>query len=159
MHQHLAAFCSIQYSMFSGHNSLPQLHVQNILRHTTFSKYYCSSSYWKQNESISNLECYLWYLQWIKSGTGLWTLKEAASRSLQISTLSPAMRRTAALFSSSKTCLWREAQRSNMKSSKREEEMKAFLFVESVLNLHKIKQSFDFACDGTFALLYSTLKF
>lgn len=46
-----------------------------------------------------------------------------------------------------------------MKSSKREEEMKAFLFVESVLNLHKIKQLFDFACDGTFVLLYSTLKF
>lgn len=46
-----------------------------------------------------------------------------------------------------------------MKSSKREEEMKALLFVESVLNLHKIKQLFHFACDGTFPLLYSSLKF
>lgn len=61
------------------------------------------------------------HLQWMKSGTGLWTLKDAASKSRQISTLSPAMRRTAALFSSSKTCLWREAHSSSMKSSRREE--------------------------------------
>lgn len=64
------------------------------------------------NDTLSNL-------QWMKSGTGLWTLKEAASRSLQISTLSPAMMRTAALFSSSKICLWSEAHSSNMKSSGR----------------------------------------
>lgn len=66
-------------------------------------------------------QCEPLHLQWMKSGTGLWTLKDAASRSRQISTLSPAMRRTAALFSSSKTCLWREAHSSNMKSSRREE--------------------------------------
>ena len=57
------------------------------------------------------------YLQWMKSGTGLCWLNEAASRFMQISTLSPAMIRTAALFSSSKICRCREAHRSSMKSS------------------------------------------
>lgn len=53
----------------------------------------------------------------MKSGTGLYWLKEAASRLMQISTLSPAMTRTAALFSSSKICHCKEAHRSSMKSS------------------------------------------
>lgn len=57
------------------------------------------------------------YLQWMKSGTGLCWLNEAASRFMQISTLSPAMMRTAALFSSSKICRCKEAHRSSMKSS------------------------------------------
>lgn len=53
----------------------------------------------------------------MKSGTGLYWLKEAASRLMQISTLSPAVIRTAALFSSSKICHCKEAHRSSMKSS------------------------------------------
>lgn len=62
-------------------------------------------------------QCSCPYLQWMKSGTGLYWLKEAASRLMQISTLSPAMIRTAALFSSSKICHCKEAHRSSMKSS------------------------------------------
>ena len=57
------------------------------------------------------------YLQWMKSGTGLCWLNEAASRFMQISTLSPATILTAALFSSSKICRCSEAHRSSMKSS------------------------------------------
>lgn len=57
------------------------------------------------------------YRQWIKSGTGLCWLKDAASRFIQISTLSPAMIRTAALFSSSNVCLCKDAHSSNIKSS------------------------------------------
>lgn len=61
------------------------------------------------------------YRQWMKSGTGLCWLKDAASRFMQISTLSPAMIRTAALFSSSNVCLCKDAHSSNMKSSSRKQ--------------------------------------
>lgn len=57
----------------------------------------------------------------MKSGTGLCWLKDAASRFIQISTLSPAMIRTAALFSSSNVCLCKDAHSSNMKSSRRKQ--------------------------------------
>lgn len=90
------------------------------------------------------LQCIL-YLQWMKSGTGLWTLNDAASRSRQISTLSPAIRRTAALFSSSNTCLCSDAHSSSMKSStsERQRREKTTLRVEME----------DNEADGIFACL------
>lgn len=72
---------------------------------------------WCKREIKASLILTVRYRQWMKSGTGLWTLNDAASRSRQISTLSPAIRRTAALFSSSNTCLCSDAHSKSMKSS------------------------------------------
>lgn len=77
------------------------------------------------------------HLQWMKSGTGLCWLKEAASRFMQISTLSPAMIRTAALFSSSKICLCKEAHRSSMKSSGRTERSLSHLLLIQVSKMQE----------------------
>lgn len=84
-----------------------------------------------QNEELSKKKFQIYkiwiYRQWMKSGTGLCWLNDAASRFMQISTLSPAMIRTAALFSSSNVCLCKDAHSSNMKSSRQMKMLLAYI--------------------------------
>lgn len=79
-------------------------------------------------------------LQWRKLSTGMNWLKEQGSRLRLISTLSPASSRTAARFSSSNTCHWRDEQSSSMWSSAEGGKERVNIREETGLKEKKIKK-------------------